>query len=93
MVAPFIGQKIGEDQKKVFVAKRVQFSVRKYVMTKKKRSLPTNQWVFGFKRKKKKQMVSPQNGDIRGEPPPSPPPSYATDHLCKRNVTVQLKNS
>ena len=71
MVAPFIGQNIGEDQKKkkkVFAAKRVgvQFAVRKYVMTKKKkRSLPTNQWVFGLKRKK-------QNGDTRGEPPHPP---------------------
>ena len=42
-------------KKKVFAAKRVgvQFSVRKYVMTK-KRSLPTSQWVFGLKRKKTK---------------------------------------
>ena len=42
----------------------------------KKKSLPTNQWVFGLKRKKKTQKVSSQNGDTRGGPPH--PPSNAT---------------
>ena len=69
MVAPLIGQKIGEDQKK-----------------KKQRSSLQNELVFNPKvcddQKKglcllirgfsvsKKQMVSPQNGDTRGGPPP-----------------------
>ena len=65
--------KVGEDHKKKGLrCKTSWFSVRKHVMTKKKRSLPTNQWVFSLKRKKNKQMVSPQNGDIRGGPPPAP---------------------
>ena len=70
VAAPFIGQNIGEDQKKKkdFTAKRVGFQSESSLCDdqKKKRSLPTNQWVFGLKRKKQKQMVSPQNGDTRG---------------------------
>ena len=37
----------------------------------KKRSSPNNKWVFGLK--KTRQMVSRQNGDTRGGPPPLPP--------------------
>ena len=69
MVAPFIGQKTGEHQKeKVFAAKRVSFQSESMWWPKKK--------VFAYQsvgfrsQKKKKQMVSPQNGDTRGGPPP-----------------------
>ena len=72
MVAPIFDQKIGEDQKKGLPCKTSWFSVRKYVITKEKRSSSTNQWVFGLKSKKNKQMVSPRNGDTRGGPPPPP---------------------
>ena len=49
MVAPLIGQNVGEDQKKkVFAYESVGFRYQK----------------------KKKQMVSPQNGDTRGGQPP-----------------------
>ena len=47
-------------------------SAKKIGEDQKKRSLPTNKWVFGLK-KNKKQMVSPQNGDTRSEPPRRPP--------------------
>ena len=61
MVAPFIGQKIGEDQKRkqknVFAGKTSWFSVRKYVVTKKekkKKSLPALP-ISGFRSQKKKK--------------------------------------
>ena len=69
VVAPFIGRKIGEDQKKKSLrCNTCWLSVQKYVMTRRKRSLTTNQWVFGLKRKQKKK----QNGDTRGGPPTPP---------------------
>ena len=71
VVAPFIGQNKDEDQtKKSLRCKTSWFSVRKYMMTKKKQTglcLPISG--FSVSKEKKKQMVSPQNGDTRGKPP------------------------
>ena len=66
MVAPGAGfrggtlyrRKIGEDQKKKGLRCNTSWlSVRKYVMTRRKRFLPTNQWVFGLKRKQKRNKM------------------------------------
>ena len=75
MVAPFIGQNIGEDQKKGLRCKTSWFSVRKYryVMTKKKRSLPANQWVFGLKGIKKPKWCHPKMVTTGAGRPPVPP--------------------
>ena len=75
MVALFISQKIGEDQKKGLRCKTSWFSVRKYVMTpppKKKKVFAYQSLGFRVSKEKQKQMVSPQNGDTRGGPPPPP---------------------
>ena len=78
MVAPFIGQNIGEDQKKGLRSKTSWFSVQKYVMTKKKkRFLPTNQWVFGLKRKKQTKWCHPKMM-TPGAGRPTAPPCDAT---------------
>ena len=64
VVAPFIGQDIGEDQKKGLRCKTSWcsvFSPKVCDDQKKKRSLPTHQWVFGLKRKKNR-MVTPEAG-------------------------------
>ena len=65
-------------KKKDLRCKTSWFSVRKYMMAEKKGlRLP----ISGFsvsKEKNKKLMVSPQNGDTRGGPPFTVPPSDAT---------------
>ena len=79
MVAPGAGfcggtlyrPKIGEDQTKGLSCKTSWFSVRKYVMTK-KRSSPTNQWDFGLKRKKNKWCHLKMVTLWAGRPPPPP---------------------
>ena len=60
------------------------FSVRKYVMTK-KRSLPTNQWVFGLKKKK---MVSPG-----ADRPPRPPRPLATPLMQQFGRTQKFSHA
>ena len=78
VMAPFIGQNISEDRKKSLCCKTSWFSIRKYVMTKKKKKGLCYQSV-GFRSQKKKQktkwchpkMVTP--GASR-----PPPPSEAT---------------
>ena len=74
MVAPFISQKIGEDQKK----KKKRFSLQNELVFSPKVCDDPQKMVFsyqsgGFRSQKKKkiQMVSPQNGDTR---------SYAMDN-------------
>ena len=72
-MAPFIDQNIGEDQekKRSSLQNKLVFSVRKYMMTKKKKkSLPTKQWVFGLQKK----MVTPEAG--RPTPPPLATPLF-----------------
>ena len=64
-----LSAKIGEDQKKRSSLQNELVFSPKVCDDQKKSFLPTNQWVFGIKRKKK-QTVSPQNGDNRGAPPP-----------------------
>ena len=83
-MAPFIGQKKGEDQKKGLPRKTRWFSVPKYVMTQKKKGLRIT--ISGFSVSKKKQIVSPQNGDTRGGPPPLATPQDRppfANHLLK----------
>ena len=67
-MAPFIQNK-GEDQKKGLRCKTSWFSVRKYVMPKKKEKKGLCLQISGFSvsKEKKTQIVSPQNGDTRGD--------------------------
>ena len=87
MVAPGAGFRGGtlyrpknrwRPKRKGLCCKTSWFSVRKYVMTKKikKRSLPTNQRVFGLKRKKTKNKWCHPKMVPHGA---SSPPSDATD--------------
>ena len=70
VVAPFIGRKIGEDQKKKksLRCNTSWLSVQKYVMTRRKRSLTTNQWVFGLKRKQKRNKMLSLGADHQPRP-------------------------
>ena len=69
VVAPFIGRKIGEDQKKKSLRCNTSWlSVQKYVMTRRKRSLTTNQWVFGLKRKQKRNKMVTLGADHQPRP-------------------------
>ena len=81
-MAPFIGQNIGEDQKKKENGLRCKtswFSVRKYVMTKKRK------WVFGLKKPKwcHPKMVTPGR---------AAPPSDATEKAQTLKL-LQTENS
>ena len=63
VVAPFIGQNKDEDQtkKSPSLQNELVFSPKVYDDQKKSnRSLPTNQWVFGLKRKKTTNGVTPK---------------------------------
>ena len=65
----FIGRKIGEEQKKKGLRCNTSWlSVQKYVMTRRKRSLPTNQWVFGLKRKQKRNKMVTLGADHQPRP-------------------------
>ena len=75
VVALFIGQNIGEDQKKGLRCKTSWFSVRKYVMTKKKGLYLPITGFLGLKRKKKTKWCHPK----MVIPEASRPPSDATD--------------
>ena len=68
VVAPFIGRKIGEDQKKSLRCNTSWLSVQKYVMTRRKRSLTTNQWIFGLKRKQKRNKMVTLGADHQPRP-------------------------
>ena len=66
-LAPSIGQKLGEDQKKRSSLQNKLVFSPKVSDDQKKRSLPTNQWVFSLKRKKQTiwshpKMVTPGAG-------------------------------
>ena len=63
-------------KKKVFAAKRVDFQSES-MWWPKKESLPTNQWVFGLKRKINSNVVTPK----WWHPGRAAPPSDATDNI------------
>ena len=77
VVAPFIGQNIGEDQnknkKRSSLQNELVFSPKVCDDQKTQNKVFAYQSVGFRSQKKKTQMVSPQNGDTRGRPPPPPP--------------------
>ena len=69
VVAPFIGRKIGEDQKKKKFSLQYELAFGpKVSLTRRKRSLTTNQWVFGLKRKQKRNKMVTLGADHQPRP-------------------------
>ena len=71
-MAPFIGQNIGEDQKKGLRCNELVFSSKvcdDQKRKKKEKKVFAYQSVGFWAQKKKTQMVSPQNDDTRAAPP------------------------
>ena len=86
-MAPFIGQNIGEDQKKKSSLQNdLVFSPKACDDQKKGLCLPISG--FSVSKEKKTQMVSPQNGDTR-----PPLPSDASEKESKFVIGLSMQES